>query len=93
MNDDDSRTTPHQTSTSHALPLTEQVVAAVTDASNSSVSDLPPLYEVVNPEALDNLFAQTSAGNIRSDGHVTFAYAGYHVTVTNDGVIDIEPPP
>jgi Halobacterial output domain 1 len=93
MHDDDYRTTPHQTPTNHAIPLTERVVAAIADANNTSVNDLPPLYEVVNPDALDNLFARTSAGNIRSDGHVTFMYAGYEVTVTHNEVIDIEPLP
>ncbi|RBI58777.1 hypothetical protein DMJ13_25880 [halophilic archaeon] len=52
---------------------------------------LDPLYEVINPEALENLFAPQFDGTSRTDGRVEFAYSGYRVTVTSDGDIQSTP--
>lgn len=49
---------------------------------------LPPLYESVNPEALDELFADGRGANCNLS--VTFDYAGYSVTV-RDGAVSVSP--
>lgn len=36
--------------------------------------ELEPLYEHINPEALNTLFAQTSSGGSRTAGTVSFGY-------------------
>lgn len=60
--------------------VSEAVVRAVADAEGVSPTDVtPPLYESVNPEALDDLF------DSRSGGHITFRYCGYEVNVHNVG--------
>ncbi|MDJ1433492.1 HalOD1 output domain-containing protein [Halostagnicola sp. A-GB9-2] len=46
-----------------------------------------PLYEVLNPEALDALFAPREDGAPRANGRVEFAYCGYQVTVTSNGKV------
>ncbi|WP_293031339.1 HalOD1 output domain-containing protein [Natronococcus sp.] len=47
-----------------------------------------PLYAVVDPEALDALFRGSS-----SDGaSLSFEYAGYDVTVSGEGQIDVTDP-
>lgn len=48
-----------------------------------------PLYEVLNPEALDALFAPRENGTARTNGRVEFPYCGYHVTVTSDGDVHV----
>jgi hypothetical protein len=53
----------------------EAVVAAVADRAGVDRTDLPPLFEAVDPDALDALFAD------RRPGRVAFEYAGYEVTV------------
>lgn len=45
----------------------------------------PPLYDVLDPDALDSLFVPTKAGRARSGGHVAFIYCGYEVTAFSDG--------
>ncbi len=48
-----------------------------------------PLYEVLNPEALDALFAPREDGSPRANGRVKFTYCGYQVTVTSDGEVKV----
>lgn len=70
--------------------LSEAVVEAVADAEGVSPLELrPPLFEVVDPDALDKLFPLPSLEQGRTEGHVTFEYCGYEVTVQPDGVISV----
>jgi hypothetical protein len=56
------------------------IVAAVADAEGwESIDDHEPLYERIDPDALDALIASMT------DGRVTFSYQGYEVTVDADG--------
>ncbi|WP_049892821.1 HalOD1 output domain-containing protein, partial [Natronococcus jeotgali] len=52
------------------------VVAAI---ENCTPLDLPPLAEVIDPDALDALLTEDT----RTD-EVSFKYCGYTVTVTSD---------
>lgn len=59
--------------------VSEAVVRAVADAEGVSPRDVtPPLYESVNPDALDDLFGG------RTGGSITFRYCGYLVEVRNE---------
>jgi hypothetical protein len=50
-------------------------------------AELPePLYEAIDPDALDALFE----GHNSSNGVVTFSYCGYDVTVTVNGHVTLE---
>lgn len=48
----------------------------------------PPLYEVVDPDALDSLFTGTDS-TTRTKGRVKFDYAGYQVIVSADHAISL----
>ncbi|WP_436346514.1 HalOD1 output domain-containing protein [Natronorubrum sp. FCH18a] len=60
--------------------VTETIVDAVSEAEDCDPLTLPPLWDVIDPEALDDLFAPTRGGHPRA-GRATFVYAGYKVTV------------
>ena len=60
----------------------------VAERKGELVTELPPLYDIVDPEALDDLFAP-SRGSRRDEGIVVFWYQGYEVTVRADGTISI----
>ncbi|WP_424004915.1 HalOD1 output domain-containing protein (plasmid) [Haloarcula salina] len=63
----------------------EAVVEAVADAENVSPWELaPPLAYVVDPDALDSLFARPE-----TDGVVRFRYCGYTVSVLASGAVDV----
>lgn len=71
--------------------VASSVVTAVSKADGVDPSDLPPLQETVDGDALDALFARSSTG---TDGpRVAFHYAGHRVTVESDGAITVSPEP
>lgn len=76
----------------------EAVVAAVATATDEDPSDLPPLGDRVDVDCLDGLLASgtqsTAAGlvftrtdDLSAEPEVSFTYAGYDVTVTQDYVV------
>lgn len=75
--------------------VTETVVAAVAEATGLQAGAgggevLDPLYDVVDPDALDALFRRSDPGG-RSSGTVTFTYSGYEVTVEGGTVVAVAP--
>lgn len=61
---------------SEHLP-SEVVIHTVADARDTDPLDLPPLYNAIDPEALDTAVDTTTTGEI------TFDYAGFTITVTD----------
>jgi hypothetical protein len=60
------------------------VVEAVATAEGWAPADVPePLYESVDPDALEALVASVDRGRI------TFTYLGYEVTVDADGTVTL----
>ena len=53
----------------------EAVVATVADRTGADPIDLPPLYDAIDPDALDAIFRDGRPGR------VSFEYAGYEMTV------------
>ncbi|WP_227380707.1 HalOD1 output domain-containing protein [Haladaptatus halobius] len=88
---DDSGSQPAwHTEPSPSTKLVERIAARAEIASD----DLEPLYETIDPDALDALFVPRTDGSDRPGGQVTFTYAGYSVTVTSDRPavrIDVDP--
>lgn len=82
--DGTTRTTPSQA-----------VIEAVANAEDVRPEELrPPKYEplhaVIDPEALDTIFASRSSGVPRAGGDVSFTFCGYHVTVDQRGTVALE---
>ncbi|WP_435180294.1 HalOD1 output domain-containing protein [Halorussus sp. AFM4] len=66
------------------------VLTAVDAASETDARKLKPLYEVVDPDALDALFAPRDDGTPRDgDGHVTLLYGPYRIRVADDDRIAV----
>ena len=63
--------------------LLEGVVRNVADANGVETGELPPLYDAIDPDALDGVVTTMSAGEI------SFTYAGQNVTVTSTGAVDL----
>jgi hypothetical protein len=71
----------------------EVVLRKVADAEGEVPGDLdPPLFQVVDPDALDALFAPTAGDSERTTGMVRFEYLGYKVTVLADGSVTVRDP-
>lgn len=64
--------------------VSERVVEEVAGATGRDAVTLPPLYDAVDPDALDALVDGSS------DVQISFVYAGYEVTVESDQRITLE---
>ena len=67
--------------------VSEEVVSAVAEATGNDPLDLEPLYEVIDPDALDALYRRDGLGLPRSPNRVEFTYAGCEVVVDWDGSV------
>ncbi|WP_137283362.1 HalOD1 output domain-containing protein [Halorussus salinisoli] len=69
-------------------PLSTAVIHAVADAADVDPAELgTPLYDQIDPDALDNLFSDKHNGMPRGSGHVVFSLLDYEVTVYSDGYV------
>lgn len=70
--------------------LSSKVIEALAVEQGVAPTELrDPLYDVIELEALDELFSDQRDGSPRSDGLVEFAYRSYEVTVHSDGRVDV----
>lgn len=58
------------------------LVEAICDATGARPTELPPLYESIDPEALDATL--TDLADDSAAGRVEFTYDDYRVTMTAD---------
>ena len=70
---------------SGATPASVGVIEGASALLETPPERLRPLYEVVDPDALNALFGPRFDGRARTEGHVTFQYVGLDVTVHADG--------
>lgn len=64
------------------------VVQQVAESEGVSPTELRPLYEVVDPDALDRFVGTT--GSRDTDARIYFYYHGHGVTVTASGVVHLD---
>ena len=63
------------------------VIEAVADALGRGPLALKPLANVIDTDALDSLFADSSTSSLV----VSFEYEGLTVTVSNEGFVELRP--
>lgn len=61
------------------------VVRAVADREGKAVTELPPLYDAVDPDVLRR-FVDSETG---SGATLRFTYCGHEVVVRDDGSVDV----
>lgn len=74
---------------SAADPLGVRIMDAVAEHADVPTTELPPLYEVLDPEALDELFSHSTDRPLAVPSQVSFTYADYRVTVFADREIKV----
>jgi hypothetical protein len=80
---DVSRSARESTIRPNAFPATA-IVRSVADREGVSTADLPPLYEAVDLDTIEAIYAAANAGR-----STTFEYVGYTVTLRADGTVAI----
>lgn len=68
------------------------VIQAVAAVTNRVPSDLPALYDAVDPDMLDAMCGREAADRAGGAVQVTFSYANHTVTVRGDGEVAVKPP-
>jgi len=64
--------------------VTTQIPTAVADREGVDKTELPPLYDTIDPYVLDTLFRNGS-------GNVVFEYCEYMVTVDHEENVEVVP--
>ena len=67
----------------------EAVISVVAHASGDDPLNMPPIFRVVDPDALDSIFPTTDTGARRPGTAVTFRYLDFEVTVHSQGAVDL----
>ena len=70
----------------------DAVVSAVASVHGCDPLELPPLFQSVDPDALDSVFARREGSLPGTDATLTFEYADHAVTVNSYGTVRIESP-
>lgn len=72
--------------------VSQAVVTAVADAKNVATVDVtPPLYHVIDPDALETVVASLTSRPDEPVGQIEFSYSGYTITVTGNGQVTATP--
>lgn len=66
------------------------VIQAVSSRKDVDESELPPLQDTIDTDALDALFTNWPDQSSQLDRHVRFQYCGYTVFVHSDGYVTTE---
>ncbi|WP_418286179.1 HalOD1 output domain-containing protein [Halorubrum sp. DTA46] len=78
-----------QTSAAHVDSVICEVVTKIAQAEDVDPLELtPPLFEVIDPDALAQILATTPIAS-RMEVRVTFSYNGHEVTVGGDNVVKV----
>lgn len=72
-------------------PTSVAVVEAIASVTGREPTEITPLHEYIDPDALDSLF-ETSERSGRSPSVVSFPFEDYHVVVRGTGEIIVYPP-
>jgi hypothetical protein len=67
------------------VPATMAAVAAVVEVSGQDPTELTPVQETVDSDALDLLTRSTGNGDV----HVSWKQEDYRITVSSDGVVAV----
>lgn len=71
---------------SESNSILESITKSIADKLNTEPLDLPPLFQSIDPEALEDLITSSGATTMQ----VTFLYAGCKITVTGNRAVSVE---
>jgi hypothetical protein len=67
------------------------VVETTAQAANCDHLELGPLYDSIDPDAFDAILAPPTTKNTDTTTSISFAYAGYTITVQSNGTVHVVP--
>ena len=77
-----NKTEPYTARIGQSERMVSAIVSGVAAYTDRGVTALPPLYDVVDPQALEQVFASPPESRHRSnDGRFVFTYAGCEIVI------------
>ncbi|WP_224335653.1 HalOD1 output domain-containing protein [Haloprofundus halobius] len=76
----------YQTFSAAGESVSEAVVRAVATTTDCDPLELDQLYGVVDPDALDDLFTESTTGSPPTEGQFIFSFSGCEVIVSPETV-------
>lgn len=70
-------------------PPSHALVVGVADLAGVDPMELKPLHGVVDPGFVDEFVGESGLPDV--DGHISFSFAGYRVTVFPSGLFEVTP--
>lgn len=67
----------------NTAPISEQVVQRMERATGLNPGEMPPLYDSIDPDALDTLVTRMA------DGEIRFRYIDHWIVITSSGDVQI----
>ena len=67
------------------------VIETIAVASDRKPTDIEPLYDTLDPDALDTLIRSSRNDSVGEGTSVRFEFAGHDVTVQSDGTVSVRP--
>lgn len=64
-----------------AESLTEAIVGTVSEREDCDPLELPPLYESIDPDAVEAVMTDVTGEDVREEICLEFSYAGYKFAV------------
>jgi len=70
------------------IPVSMKVVQRVAAVTDQEVTKLPPLYDAIDPEALNSLIEPVVT--TRASLEIQFTYAGQQIIIDGRGAVSVE---
>jgi hypothetical protein len=75
------------------MTFSQKVLERVAELEDAEPHELEePLFETVDPDALDQVFRTQPDGPRRAEGRIQFSYYGYEVVAYADGRVSVQDP-
>ena len=66
-----------------------EIIEQVASLEETDPIALPPLYDTIDPDALDSFFHSSASDGAQAESTVRFTYCGYDVRVGADGDVAV----
>lgn len=73
--------------------LIYKISRIVAEETESDICELPPVYEIIDPDALEAFLRCSEDFDTRPKRSVEFSYCGYRIMVDSTGEVILHPEP
>jgi len=75
----------------HPDSMCVRVIDAVVETMGTDTTEIDPLYDYIDPDALNDLFKPSEDGRHRRGGRVEFQIEGHLIRISSHGDIEVRP--